>query len=80
MTEKELNEARDKTLALIGRVVLDMKEKLDETREILRMVYKEEPEIYHSRYDDSDENKLYNVIADIENHYEELENENNERN
>lgn len=75
MTEKELNEARDKTLVLIGYVVLNIKEKLDETREILRMVYKEEPEIYHSRYDDSDENKLYSVIADIENHYEELENE-----
>lgn len=75
MTEKELNEARDKTLVLIGYVVLNIKEKLDETREILRMVYKEEPEIYHSRYDDSDENKLYSVIADIENHYKELENE-----
>jgi hypothetical protein len=75
MTEKELNEARDKTLVLIGRVVLDMKEKLDETREILRMVYKEQPEIYHSYYSDSDENKLYSAIEDIENHYEELENE-----
>ena len=52
-----------------------MKEKLDETREILRMVYKEEPEIYHSYYDDSNENKLYSAIEDIENHYEELENE-----
>jgi len=74
MTEKELNEARDTILALIGLVILDMKEKLDETREILRMVYKEEPEIYHSSYDDSDENKLYSVITDIENHYLKIKN------